>query len=464
MKEKTATDLNGNVEQVEASDKLSNLKNAPSTPTERRKKMTRVESLMGETDEPVEVTFEDISAAAFRIKSGIRRTKCEKSHAISDLLGMEVFFKKDYMQVTGSFKERGARNTLLTLSKEQKVIGVIAASAGNHALALAYHGRQLNIPVTVCMPVNAPLTKVTQCRKYGAKIHSVGADIIEARDYALTIAAKEKLAYINGYDHPQILAGQGTCGLEIAEQVENIDAVVIPVGGGGLIAGCAVALKTLNPNIKIIGVESEECASFKAAMDKGCPIKIKADQSLTLADGLCVPKVGANAFVTARPHIDQLVQVSEAYIAVAVLRLIECEKSVVEGAGATGLAAAFAGLLPDLKGKRVVFPLCGGNIDVSVLGRVIDRGLAADGRLIRFSLEISDRPGGLAEVASMMAKMGVSVKDILHERAWLKTSVFKTEIKAVCEVRDYEHGVELRNALEKQYQVSYWAQTAIQDQ
>ncbi|XP_057311206.1 L-threonine ammonia-lyase-like isoform X1 [Hydractinia symbiolongicarpus] len=429
----------------------------------KRSRMKRDMLLNGETTNPVEVTFEDVSAAAFRIKSGIRRTPCDKSERLSAMLGMEVYCKKDYMQATGSFKERGARNTLLMLPKDQKNRGVIAASAGNHALALAYHGKKLNIPVQVCMPINAPITKVSQCRKYGAVIHMIGDDIIEARDYGLNIAAKEGLAYINGYDHPDILAGQGSCGLEIAEQVDDIDAVVIPVGGGGLIAGCAVALKALHPNIEIIGVESEKCASFAAAMKAGQPVKISSDQSLTLADGLCVSKVGSNAFATAKDNIDRLIQVSESYIAMAVLRLVEEEKCVVEGAGATGLAAAFAGLLPELKGKRVVFPLCGGNIDSTVLGRVIERGLAADGRLVRFSAVVSDRPGGLSELTKMLSDLRVSVKDIFHERAWLKTSVFSVVNKVVCECRDYEHAQELKKALEDRYDEVSFSTNAVQE-
>jgi len=420
-------------------------------------------TITGECPLPIETTFEDVTAAAFRIKSGIRRTPCEKSLRLSDSLGMQVYVKRDYMQVTGSFKERGARNTLLLLTKDQKARGVIAASAGNHALALAYHGQELHIPVTVCMPINAPIMKVSQCRKYGANVNVVGADIIEAKAVALKMAKVNGYAYINGYDHPHILAGQGTMGLEIAEQVEEIDAVVIPVGGGGLLAGCAVALKTLHPHIQIIGVESDQCASFAAAMEAGKAVKIRANQSLTLADGLCVSKVGSNAFATARPYVDELIQVSESYIAMAVLRLVEEEKCVVEGAGATGIAAAVAGLLPGLEGKRVVFPLCGGNIDSSVLGRVIERGLAADGRLLQFKVIVMDRPGGIAELTKLLAATGASIKDIFHERAWLKTSVYMVQVKCIVEVKDYEHGIQLREALEQNYQEVKWGSEAVQD-
>lgn len=416
-----------------------------------------------ECEKPYDISFEDVTAASFRIKTGLRRTPCEKSPRLSDLLGMHVYVKRDYMQVTGSFKERGARNTLLALCKEQKQRGVIAASAGNHALALAYHGQELKIPVTVCMPLNAPIMKVSACRKYGANVQVGGADIMEAKSHAMKMLKANGLAYINGFDHPLILAGAGTMGLEIAEQVEEIDAVVIPIGGGGLIAGMAVALKSLHPGIQIIGVESEKCASFKAAREAGEPVKIQADQSITIADGLCVSKVGTNAYYTANQYIDKLIQVSEAYIAMAVLRLVEEEKCVVEGAGATGIAAALAGLLSDLEGKRVVFPLCGGNIDASVLGRVIERGLAADGRLVQFKCIVKDRPGGISELSKLLASLGASIKDIFHERAWLKTSVYMVQVKIILELRDYEHGLKVHEALLQNYTHVKWGSDAVQD-
>lgn len=409
----------------------------------------------------IKVDYCHVASAAQRIADGIRKTPCGKSIALSNLLGMDVFLKRDYMQATGSFKERGARNTLLSLSEEEQARGVITASAGNHGLALAYHGNELGIPVTVCMPVNAPIMKVKKCRQQNANVHLIGADIIEAKAHAMVLGDARELCYINGYDHPYIIAGQGTCGLEIYEQVDDIDAVVIPIGGAGLIAGCAIALKHLNPNIAIIGVESDQSASFKAAADAGAPVRIDVNQSLTLADGLCVAKVGTNAFFNAAPLIDRLVQVDEANIAVAVLRLIEEEKCVVEGAGATGLAAAFAGLLPELRGKRVVFPLCGGNIDTMVLGRVIDRGLAADGRLVRFTVVMSERPGSLSQLITYLSDMGAGIKDIFHERAWLKTSIHTVRNKVILEVRDYAHGEEIREGLSERYETLIWGSEAV---
>lgn len=353
--------------------------------------------------------------------------------------------KKDIYQRTGSFKERGARNSLKLLSADQRRQGVIAASAGNHALGLAYHGQLLNIPVTLVMPAHAPFTKVQNCKEYGARVIQQGSNFGEAMAHAMELSQKEGLRYINGYDDPEIIAGQGTCGVEIIEQVPDLDAIVVPVGGGGLIAGIALAVKTLSPSTMIIGVEAEACPSFIAAMKAGEPVSVVPTSSL--ADGLAVPKVGPHAFAVANTRIDKMVTVNEKEIAIAILRLLELEKCVVEGAGAAGLAAMLAGKLPELEGKRVCTVLCGGNIDVTVLGRVIERGLAADDRLVRFMVSVSDRPGGIAKLTTLIAKVGASIKDIFHERAWLESDVASVQVKCVVETRDHAHAEELHSAL-----------------
>ncbi|KAK3090366.1 hypothetical protein FSP39_011247 [Pinctada imbricata] len=403
------------------------------------------------------------------VMSGLIECVKYKSSAksrMSPMFGMNIFFKKEFLQITGSFKERGARYALQMLSKEQKEKGVIAASAGNHALALSYHGHDLGINVTVIMPIIAPIMKVSACKSYGANVIIHGADISVSKDYAQRLGKEKGLMYINGYDHPHILAGQGTMGLEILEQVPDLDACIIPVGGGGLIAGTALAIKNLRPDVKIIGVESDQCPSFSAAIDAGKPVR--ANTGSTIADGLAVPTVGVNAFVTAKSLIDRMITVKEEYIALAILRLVELEKAVVEGAGATGLAAIIQGLVPELEGKklvnllerclniRVVVALCGGNIDTTALGRVIERGLAADHRLIRFVVTVSDRPGGIAELTKVLSDLGVSIKDIFHERAWLKSNIFNVQVKCVVETRDHEHAAELENALRKKYQQVIW--------
>ncbi|XP_060600742.1 L-threonine ammonia-lyase-like [Ruditapes philippinarum] len=402
---------------------------------------------------PQVVTFQDVSAAAYKIKGGIQKTPCLKSQ-MSSTFDMKIYFKKEFLQYTGSFKERGARYTLLMLTQEQKKAGVIAASAGNHALALSYHGQDLGIPVTVVMPVIAPLMKIQNCRKYGATVHIKGANLSESRIHAMKMGQEEKLLYINGYDHPHILAGQGTMGLEIVEQVPDLDACIIPVGGGGLIAGAALAIKNLRPNVAIYGVESEKCPSFTRAMEANKPVYTETHS--TLADGLAVPTVGVNAFATAHSLIDKMIVVREENIALSILRLLELEKAVVEGAGATGLAAVVEGLVPELQGKKVVIALCGGNIDTTALGRVIERGLAVDGRLVRFVVQVSDRPGGIAELTKLMAGLGVSIKDIFHERAWIKTDIFSVQVKVVCETRDAEHSEELHQAIKSKYSSYTW--------
>lgn len=398
-------------------------------------------------DNPIIVPFEKISAAAYRITGGVVKTPCDRSHIQQD--GMKIYLKKDFMQYTGSFKERGARFTLMMLPEAQKRKGVIAASAGNHALALAYHGGQLGIPVTVVMPVVAPIMKVENCKKYGATVIIHGQDIGVSREKALVIGKAKGYMYVNGFDHPDILAGQGTMGLEILEQVPDVEAVVIPVGGGGLIAGVAVAIKTMKPDCQIIGVEPERCQSFISALKAGRPVVTQTLPSL--ADGLTVPKVGCNALATAAPLIDKMVTVSEEWIAIAILRLVEMEKAVVEGGGASGVAAVLAGLLPELAGKKVVIPLCGGNIDTTILGRCLDRGLAADGRLVKFSVTVSDRPGGIAELAKTLCDLGVSVKDMMHERAWIKNDIFSVELSCVVETKDAEQANMMKKVLEAKY-------------
>lgn len=394
------------------------------------------------------VSSSDIDAAAKRIAGAVLRTPCTPSVALWEITGCEIFCKFENLQRTGSFKERGARNALLLLSDEQKRRGVIAASAGNHASALSYHGKLLNIPVTVVMPRFAPLMKVRTCERMGARVLLQGQDIGEAREHATQFVEREGLTYINGFDDPAIIAGQGTLGLEILEQVPECDAILVPIGGAGLIAGVALAVKRLHPRVQIIGVQAEHAASFEAALKSGAPVQI--DMKPTLADGLAVPRVGDNAFAIARRLVDKTAVVPEHAIALAVLRLVELEKAVVEGAGAAPLAALLANLLPELRGKRIVLPLCGGNIDTNMLGRIIERGLAADGRLCRFAANISDRPGGLARFASILAEEGASVRNVEHDRAFAGDDVSKVMVHCVIETRDFEHIARIHERLAKE--------------
>ncbi len=391
------------------------------------------------------IELPDIVAARARIEGSVVRTPCVESEALSALCGCTVFTKREYMQHTGSFKERGACNALMLLTPEAKKRGVVAASAGNHALALAFHGRRLGIPVSVVMPRFAPLIKQTRCRGYGAEVITSGEDIGEAKVHADELVASRGLTYIHGFDGPEVIAGQGTIGIELLEQVKDLDAVVCPIGGAGLIAGVALAIKSLAPRVSIIGIEPEHCQSYVESLRAGSVVE--APVKPTLADGLAVPRIGTQAFALARSRVDEVVTVTEEEIALAILRLVELVKGVVEGAGAAPLAALLCGKLPGLRGKRVALVLCGGNIDPAVLGRVIEHGLVADGRLTRFRAHISDRPGGLQEFAAAVASVGASIREVDHERAFSSADISRVTVLATVQTRDRAHIEELHGVL-----------------
>jgi threonine dehydratase len=394
-------------------------------------------------------TITDIRAAYERIRSGIYRSPCPKSIPLSDLTGSEIFCKLDLLQRTGSFKERGARNALLLLDDSQKARGVVAASAGNHALGLAYHGRLLGIPVTVVMPRFAPLVKVATCRRLGATVILEGETFDDARRLAVEIAARDGLNRIHGFDDLRVIAGQGTMGLEILEDVPDADAIIVPCGGAGLLAGVATAAKALRPGIKIIAVEPAAAASFSASLAAGKPVQVAIRP--TLADGLAVGKVGETSFPIAAPLVDRVVTVGEDGLSLAVLRLLELEKTVVEGAGAASLAGVMqlvAEGCDDLRGRKVVLLLCGGNIDLSILDRVIDHGLAADGRRWRFTTQVSDRPGGIAKLTAAIAAAGASVQEIVHDRVFSGPDVFSTSVQVTVETADRDHVAALARRLE----------------
>ena len=391
------------------------------------------------------ITLADVEAARARIRGGIYESPCVESIPLSQLTGAHVYCKLDYLQRTGSFKERGARNALLQLPAELRARGVIAASAGNHALGVAYHGALLGIPVTVVMPKFAPLIKVTNCRQFGATVLLHGADLAEARSEAEAIAAREGLTFIHPFDNAHVIAGQGTIALEILEQTPNVQAIVVPVGGGGLLAGIATVVEARRPDVRVVGVEPENAACLAAALAAGHPVTVTL--APTLADGLAVAQAGALAFEVVRRAVERVVTVDEAAIALAVLRLIELEKSVVEGAGAAPLAAFLAGKLDALKGLDVVLVLAGGNIDLTILDRVIEIGLVADGRLTRFTVSISDRPGGLARLAEVIASTGASINEIVHDRAFSGPDLSAVRVVCVVETTGHEHVARLHRAL-----------------
>jgi threonine dehydratase len=385
----------------------------------------------------VGLAFEEIVRAREQIAGGVLATPCPFSPALSERYSCRIYCKLEFLQRTGSFKERGARYALLQLSAEQKSRGVIAASAGNHALALAYHGRQLGIGVTVVMPTYAPLVKQANCQRLGATVVLCGDAFGDAKARADELAAAAQLTYIHGYDDPAIIAGQGTLGLEVVEQVPDLDAIVVPIGGAGLIAGVATAIKHLRPRVQVIGVESASSTCFTSALREGQPVAVPPHT--TLADGLAVGIVGGHALEIAKPLVDRVVTVGEADLALAVVRLMELEKTVVEGAGAAPLAALLSGQLAELADRQVVLTLTGGNIDLTILSRLIEAALVADGRLARFTAVISDRPGGLARLTAVLAEVGASVKEIMHDRTFSGPNVAAVNVLCTVETRDQEH-------------------------
>ncbi|MCG3149116.1 MAG: L-threonine ammonia-lyase [Verrucomicrobiae bacterium] len=394
------------------------------------------------------VTFADVRQARDRLRAGgLVETPCPDSIPISELCGCQIFCKLDYLQRTGSFKERGARNALLLLPTDQRAQGVIAASAGNHALGLAYHGQLLGVPVTVVMPRFAPLIKVATCRRLGATVVLHGETLAAAKAHAEELTVAQGLTYIHGYDDPAIIAGQGTLALEVLEQVPDAAAIIVPAGGGGLLAGVTLGVTAAKRPVQVIGVEPATMPSLTAALAAGQPVDVPATS--TLADGLAVSRVGARSFGVLRDRVTRVVTVSEHSIALAVLRLLELEKSVVEGAGAAGLAAFLEGQLPELAGKKVVLLLTGGNIDPTILPRIIENGLVADGRLCRFAAKISDRPGSLARLTQLLATTGVSVRDIEHDRMFSGPDVTAVRVICTVETNDHAHVQRLRAALQE---------------
>ena len=397
-------------------------------------------------DQPTtSVSLPEIVAARSRLNGAINYTQCPESAALSELTGARIFCKQEFLQRTGSFKERGARNALAQLTPEQSRRGVIAASAGNHALGLAWHGRALGISVTVVMPRFAPLVKVARCRQFGATVVLHGDTYDEARSEANRLGDEQQLTYIHPFDDPQVIAGQGTLAFEILEQVPDAEAVIVPVGGGGLLAGVATVLHALKPDLQIIGVEPANAACFTAGLAAKAPVRVPT--RFTLADGLAVAEAGRHTLAIARPLVHRMVQVPEEALALAMLRLAELEKCIVEGAGAAGLAALLNGLLPDLAGKKVVLLLTGGNIDPLAHSRVIERGLAADGRIYRFDVLLSDRPGGLAHLSTVLANAGANVTEIVHNRTFAGPDLSRVHVLCTVETRDRSHIAEIQKRL-----------------
>ena len=376
------------------------------------------------------VTPADIEAAQARLAGVIHETPCAYSQSLSDLTGARVFVKLENLQMTGSFKERGAANVLLQLTPEERARGVVTASAGNHGLAVAFHAARLGIVAVMVMPEWAPLTKVLSARRQGAEIVLHGDNYDEAYARAREIEAARRLVFVHPFDDARVIAGQGTIGLELAAQVPDLDAVLVPVGGGGLSTGVAIALKSRRADVEVIGVEAEEIPAMKAALTSNARVTVAA--AATLADGIAVRRVGELTLPLARRWLDQVVTVSEEEIANAILLLLEIEKTVVEGAGAVPLAALVNKKVA-LAGKTVALVLSGGNIDVNLISRIIERGLVKDGRLVRLAVMLRDRPGELARLTALVAEMRANVLHILHDRAFSRARLGQTEVEVTLE-------------------------------
>jgi threonine dehydratase len=384
--------------------------------------------------------------AAERIRDGIVATPCTRTRAFGDIVPCPFHMKFENLQRTGSFKDRGSLNRLLRLTPEERARGVITASAGNHGQGLAYHGGRLGIPVTVVMPVGAPLNKVSNTRGYGATVVQSGTILDESAREAARIADEEDLVTVPAFDDPDIIAGQGTIGLEILEQVPDVDTVLVPVGGGGLISGICIAIKEVRPEVRVIGIEADAAASAKASREAGRVVEIA--HSDTLADGIATKRIGDLTFPIIERYVDDLVSVGEAEIAAAILLLLEREKTVAEGAGAVPLAALRSGLIPIDAGATVVAVLSGGNIDINMISRIIDRGLVFDGRAARLAVKVRDRPGSLAALTRTVADLGANVLETYHRRAYADISLGDVEIVIQMETRGREHVDEIIRALE----------------
>ena len=382
---------------------------------------------------PTAVSFQDILDAQARIAPYLTPTPLTFSPQLSDVAQREVFVKWENKLRTGSFKERGALNFLLSLTPDQKKSGVCAASAGNHALALSYYAAKLNIQCHLIMPVSAPLVKVAAARKTGAEIILFGTTFNEAYERAQKIAAEKNYAFVPAFDHPMIIAGQGTAGLEICSQIDDFDSVVVPVGGGGLIAGISIAIKERKREVFVLGAQSEWAVSHRAA-----PLANAGSlAAVTIADGIAVKRIGAHNAPIIEKNVDKLIAVSESDIARAILQLLQLEKTVVEGAGAAGLAALLNGSLPCEKKKTVVV-VSGSNIDLNLLSRLIDREMAASGRLIKIMVSVPDAPGSLHETTGIIAKSGANVLQVFHDRSFSELPG-NVDVSFLLEIRDDSH-------------------------
>ncbi len=390
------------------------------------------------------ISLADVVAARERVRGAIYYSPCPHSQMLSGLTGQQIYLKLENLQMTGSFKERGALNRIATLTPEQAARGVVAASAGNHAQGVAYHATKRGIRSLIVMPLATPLVKVTATRGFGAEVVLHGANYDEACEEATRLCAAEGMTFIHPFDDAVVMAGQGTIGLELLEQVPQLEAVVVPIGGGGLIGGVACAIKESRPAIRVIGVQTSRLPSMVAAVESHRPVTL--EPATTIADGIAVRRAGDVTLPVVERYVDEIVTVDEDEIASAILVLLEREKTLAEGAGATALAALLQ-KKTSLNGAHTAVMVCGGNIDVTLLSRIIERGLVQDGRLIRLRIHLLDKPGALADLTRLIASHRANIVDTLHNRAYYGVNLGDTVIDITMETRGREQVEELLAAL-----------------
>jgi threonine dehydratase len=391
------------------------------------------------------VTLQTIQAAAARIRGSIFLSPFVRSEKFSKLTGNKVFFKLENQQMTGSYKERGALNKILLLNEDERRKGVIAASAGNHAQAVAYHATKRGIAAQICMPLTTPIVKVTATRGFGAEVILSGTNYDETCQEAMRRCDELGLTFIHPFDDEAVISGQGSLGLEMLSQQNEIDVLVVPVGGGGLIGGVACAVKETNPKVRVIGVQTSRLASMKAAIEHGSPVTLPAKS--TIADGIAVRCAGSITFPLVQRYVDDIVTVDEEEIANAILLLLEKEKTLSEGAGAVAAAAVLQHKIQSTGNNVGVF-IGGGNIDVSLLSRIIERGLVKDGRLVRLRIHLPDHPGALQKLAGVIAGQKANIVETNYDRAYYGVLLGDTVIDITMETRGPENIAELTAALD----------------
>jgi len=400
--------------------------------------------MMGASITSEAVTLATVRLARERINGFIYNSPCRHSVELSQMIGRKTFLKLDNVQRTGAFKERGALNKILTLSDEEKRRGVITASAGNHAQAVAYHACARGIRAQIVMPLMTPLVKVAATKGFGAEVVLHGANYDEAYSYALESCAAQGMTFLHPFDDAEVIKGQGSIGLELLEQVPDLEAVVVPIGGGGLISGVACAIKESNSKIRVVGVQTERLPSMLRATEAGHPVTIPA--SATVADGIAVRRAGDVTFPLVQRYVDEIVTVDEEEIANAILVLLEKEKTLAEGAGAVAVASLLQHKT-SLGGQRTAALVCGGNIDVSLLAKIIERGLAKDGRRLRLRIHLTDRPGALHQLTKIIADLRANIVETQYDRTYYGVNLGDTAIDLSMETRGQEHIQQILDAL-----------------